>query len=204
MDHGTWRVGQRPHPRPPRPAVQGAGPGRADHRRLGRAEGRSRRLSRPRGARSLVLVRIGGLRGCSAEPVSVRAQEFRASGQDAWLPHRTLRFFINSLLINNLREQRNFSFPIPFPISIWTQSHSAGLSEPTGDGWRIGLHPPDGLPAALVPLLELVPDRARLLALRCGGRRDLSASSPSWGCSLSRAERATWWPAWSGRGRPGS
>ena len=120
------------------------------------------------------------------------------------LPHRTLRFLHKQLVINNLREQRNFSFPIPFPISIWTQSHSAGLSEPTGDGWRIGLHPPDGLPAALVPLLELVPDRARLLALRCGGRRDLSASSPSWGCSLSRAERATWWPAWSGRGRPGS
>ena len=120
-------------------------------------------------------------------------------------PHRTLRLFYNPLVINNLREQRNFSFPIPLPISIWTQSHSAGLSEPTGDGWRIGLHPPDGLlPAALVPLLELVPDRARLLALRCGGRRDLSESSPSWGCSLSRAERATWWPAWRGRGRPGS
>ena len=50
-----------------------------------------RRLSRPRGARSLVLVRIGGIRGYSAEPVSVRAQEFRVSGQDPWLPHRTPR-----------------------------------------------------------------------------------------------------------------
>ena len=78
-------------------------------------------------------------------------------------PHRTLRFLLNLLLINNLREQRNFSFPIPFPISIWTQSHSAGLSEPTGDGWRIGLHSPDGLPAALVPLLELVPDLVVLM-----------------------------------------
>ena len=96
-----------------------------------------------------------------------------------------------------------FSLPIPFLILIWTQSHSAGLFEPTGDGWRIGLHPLDGLPAALVPLLGLVADRARLLALRCCRRRDLSASSPSWGCSSSRGGRATWRPAWSGRGRPG-
>ena len=79
------------------------------------------------------------------------------------LPHRTLRYLHNSSVINNLREQGDFSFPIPFPISIWTQSHSAGLSEPTGDGWRIGLHSPDGLPAALVPLLELVPDLVVLM-----------------------------------------
>ena len=68
-----------------------------------------------------------------------------------------------------------FPFPIPFTILIWTQSHPAGLSEPTADGWRIGLHPLEGLPGALVPLLELVPDRARLLAVRCGGRRVILA-----------------------------
>ena len=36
--------------------------------------------------------------------------------------------------------------PIPFTISIWTQSDFAGLLGPAVDGWRIGLHPLDGLP----------------------------------------------------------
>ena len=31
-----------------------------------------------------------------------------------------------------------FPLPIPFPISIWTQSHVAGLSERTADGWMTG------------------------------------------------------------------
>ena len=78
-------------------------------------------------------------------------------------------------LYKQLTSMAELPFPIPFIILIWTQSHPAGLSEPTADGWRIGLHPLEGLPGALVPLLELVPDRARLLAVRCGGRRVILA-----------------------------
>ena len=68
-----------------------------------------------------------------------------------------------------------FLLPIPFLILIWTQSHSAGLLGHLGRLRTVGgtgLHPLDSLPATLVPLLGLVLDRARLLALRCGGRRE--------------------------------
>ena len=114
-------------------------------------------------------------RGCSWIPLATRRliPSWRS-------PHRTLRYSHNPFIISNLREQRNFPFPVPFPISIWAQSHSAGLSGPTGDGWRIGLHPPDGLPAALVPLLELVHSEvAGAVAAVPRRRRGAGPSRPS-------------------------
>ena len=104
---------------------------------------------------------------------------------------------------NKQLTKRNGIFvPHPFTISIWTQSHSARPLGPAADGWRIGLHPLDDPPAALVPLLGLVPEPCS--STRSPGRWPArsSASSPSERCSRSRAGRTTWRPAWSGRGRP--
>ena len=91
------------------------------------------------------------------------------------LPHRTPCFLRNPFAINNLQSTTEFPFPIPFTISIWTQSHSARPLGPAADGWRIGLHLLDGPPAALVPLLGLVPEpcSSTRSPVRCGGRRDL-------------------------------
>ena len=59
------------------------------------------------------------------------------------------------------------------PISIWTQSHSAGPLGPAVDGWRIGLHLLDGLPVALVPLLGAGFRPALVYSLlRSAGRHD--------------------------------
>ena len=117
-------------------------------------------------------------------------------------PHRTLRCLCKLLRMNNLQWDTEFPFPIPFTISIWTQSDFAGLPGPAVDGWRIGLHPVNCLPAALVPLLGLDLNRARLLTVRCGGRRDLPPHHRTGG-----VRRQGWTgdipPAWNGRGRPG-
>lgn len=92
---------------------------------------------------------------------------------------------------------------IPFPISVWT--HNQTLQGCLGRRWTLdgSVLSPGWSPATLVPPVGLVPDRARLFAVRCGGRRDLPHHHRTGGVSSFKAGRATWRPVWSGRGRPG-
>ena len=60
----------------------------------------------------------------------------QASRDELRSSHRTLRRLYNTGRMSSLQQTHKSPLPIPFPISIWTQSHSARLTGPATDGWR--------------------------------------------------------------------
>ena len=167
-----------------------------ERRRLVRQRRQYGRRTPSPSAQSIPSVRASSLRSQSTREEASALRRPHAGGRNAGIkcldrerriPHRTPRCLRNPFAINNLQSTTEFPFPIPFTISIWTQSHSARPLGPAADGWRIGLHPLDGPPAALVPLLGLVPEPCSSTRSPVRWPARSSESSPSEGCSSSRA-----------------